>query len=185
MNSRTNLETSSNRSTRRQAMVGVAIAFGGLTMSASARAAEADVSRTAESIHQEPVIKADRKRIYEALTDAKQFDKVVELSGALKSMKLGSKPTEISREVGGTFTIFGGHIIGRHLELVQNERIVQAWRVVDWDPGSYSIAKFVLVEQGPGTKIVFDHTGFPKGLGEHLASGWTEHYWEPLKKLLA
>ena len=53
-----------------------------------------------------------------------------------------------------------------------------------WDPGAYSIAKFELVEQGTGTKIVFDHTGFPKGDAETLASGWKAHYWEPLAKFL-
>jgi hypothetical protein len=31
----------------------------------------------------------------------------------------------------------------------------------------YSMAKFELTEQGSGTKIIFDHTGFPKGLPEH------------------
>jgi len=82
------------------------------------------------------------------------------------------------------FILFGGHIIGRQIELVPNERIVQAWRVVDWEPGVYSIAKFELREQGSGTKIVLDHMGFPKGLGEHLAAGWRSHYWEPLEKFL-
>ena len=87
--------------------------------------------------------------------------------------------------MGGTFTLFGGHIIGRHLELVPNERIVQAWRVVDWEPGWYSIATFQLVEQAADTKIVFDHLGFPKGLGQHLAEGWKGHYWDTLRKYLA
>jgi Activator of Hsp90 ATPase homolog 1-like protein len=54
-----------------------------------------------------------------------------------------------------------------------------------WDPGAYSIAKFNLVEQGSGTKIVFDHTGFPKGDAETLASEWKAHYWEPLAKFFA
>jgi hypothetical protein len=54
-----------------------------------------------------------------------------------------------------------------------------------WDPGVYSIAKFDLVEQGGGTKIVFDHTGFPKSHAETLASGWKAHYWGPLVKFLA
>jgi activator of HSP90 ATPase len=98
---------------------------------------------------------------------------------------LGAKPTEISRQVGGTFTLFGGHIVGRQLELVPNERIVQAWRVVDWEKGWCSIARFELVEQGSGTKIVFDHTGFPKGLGQHLADGWKAHYWNTIEKYLA
>jgi hypothetical protein len=47
------------------------------------------------------------------------------------------------------------------------------------------MAKFVLVEQGSGTKLVFDHTGFPKGDAEHLAAGWKAHYWETLEKFLA
>ena len=57
--------------------------------------------------------------------------------------------------------------------------------VESWAPGVYSIAKFELVEQGSGTKIVFDHTGFPKGEAKVLASGWNAHYWEPIEKLLA
>ncbi len=31
----------------------------------------------------------------------------------------------------------------------------------------------------------FDHTGFPKGHAETLASGWNAHYWEPLAKFFA
>jgi activator of HSP90 ATPase len=172
--------------TRRKAVAGFAITLTGAASGSNnawARSEE-EVSHTAESIHQELVFKASRKRVYEALTDSKQFDKVTELSGAMKSMALGNKATEISRDEGGSFVLFGGHIIGRHVELVPNELIVQAWRVDGWDPGVYSIAKFELVEMGSGTKVVFDHNGFPKGLGKHLATGWTEHYWQPLQKLL-
>ncbi len=187
MSNRNNLAAPANGPTRRQAMVGVAIAFSGLALTSPEAwsAADEEISRTAESIHQEPVFKANRKRAYEALTDAKQFDKVIQLSGVMQAMHLGDKPAEISREVGGSFALFGGYITGRHVELVPNERIVQAWRTGSWAPGVYSIAKFDLVEQGSGTKIVFDHTGFPKGDAEVLASGWKAHYWEPLAKLLA
>ena len=173
--------------TRRQLIAGVAIAFGGLAVGSTRAWAGADeeISRTAEAIHQEPGFKASRKRVYEALTDAKQFDKVIQLSGVMQAMHLGDKPAEISREAGGAFSLFGGYITGRHVELVPNERIVQAWRTGSWPPGVYSIAKFELVEQASGTKIVFDHTGFPKGDAEHLALGWKGNYWEPLEKFLA
>jgi activator of HSP90 ATPase len=173
--------------TRRQLIVGVAVAFGGLALRSTEAWAETveKISRTGESIHQESVFKASRKRVYEALTDTKQFNKVTELSAAMKSGEPpGTAPTEISREVGGTFSLFGGYIMGRHIELVPNQRIVQAWRVGNWDPGVYSIAKFELAEQGTGTKIVFDHAGFPAGQGEHLAAGWKANYWEPLEKFL-
>jgi activator of HSP90 ATPase len=146
---------------------------------------EEGVSRNAESIHQEPVFKAAAKRVYEALTDAKQFEKVVRLSAAMQSgMALGNAPVQISREAGGAFTLFGGHIVGRQIELVSNERIVQAWRVATWNPGVYSIARFELMEQGPSTKLVFEHVGFPEGQGQHLAEGWKGNYWEPLEKYL-
>jgi activator of HSP90 ATPase len=186
INDRTNLLPMTYRPTRRQAIMGALIACGGLTLGPPDASAETDsgISRTAESIHQEPVFKANRKRVYEALLDSAQFDKVIQISGVMQSMHLPGKPTEISPEPGGAFVLFGGYITGRNIELVPNQRIVQAWRAGSWDPGVYSIARFELVEQGSGCKIAFDHTGFPKGEAEHLASGWKAHYWEPLDKLL-
>jgi activator of HSP90 ATPase len=170
---------------RRQAVFGAVAAFSAFGVSGTASLAHPteEISHSAEAIHQENVFRANRTRVYEALTETRQFDKLVKLSGI--SDALGTKPTQISNEVGGAFTIFGGHIIGRQLELLPAERIVQAWRVVDWEPGWYSVARFNPVEEGAGTKIVFDHTGFPKGLGEHLASGWNEHYWDTLQKYLS
>jgi uncharacterized protein YndB with AHSA1/START domain len=173
--------------TRRQVIAAMGMAIGGVALGSrrSWAAAEEEISHTAEAIHQEPVFKASRKRVYEALTDAKQFEKVVQLSAAMKSgMPPGAKPAEISREAGGAFALFGGYVSGRQLELVPNERIVEAWRAGSWDAGIYSIARFELVEQGTGTKIVFDHTGFPKGDGEHLAEGWKINYWQPMEKFL-
>lgn len=182
----TNLPASASRSTRRQAVIAAAMTFGGLALGTTKAwaGAEEEISHTAEAIHQEVVLAASRKRVYEALTDSKQFDKIVEFSGVMQSMHLGDKPCEISHEVGGPFALFGGYVTGRHIELVPSERIVQAWRAGSWAPGVYSIAKFELVEQSSGCKIVFDHTGFPKGDAEHLASGWKAHYWGPLQKLL-
>ena len=174
--------------TRRRMISGGAVALGVLAFGPGRGwvAGEEEISRTEEAIHQEPVFKASRKRVYDALTDTSQFAKVVELSAAMKSgMKLGTKAAEIGREAGGAFALFGGYISGRQVELVPNERIVQVWRAGSWDPGSYSIARFVLVEQGAETKIKFDHTGFPKGQAEHLAEGWRVNYWEPLVKFLA
>jgi activator of HSP90 ATPase len=152
----------------------------GSAVAASGGVPDEEISRTAESIHQEVVIKAGRKRVYEVLLDAKQFTKLTEFT----DMK-NAAPAVISREAGGAFSCFDGYITGRYVELVPNQRIVQAWRAGGWGEGVYSIARFELKDQGSDTKIVFDHTGFPTGQGEHLAGGWKEHYWEPLAKYLA
>ncbi len=186
MSDRMNSEELANRCTRRRVISGIAMALGGLTLESTKvrAAADEEISHSAEAIHQVIVFKASPKRVYEALLDAKQFDQVTRLSGAMKSMAPGGQPTMIDRQAGGAFALFGGYITGRQIELVPNERIVQAWRAGSWDPGVYSIAKFELAEQGSGSKIVFDHTGFPMGTGEHLAAGWKMNYWEPLQKFL-
>jgi activator of HSP90 ATPase len=184
----TNLTVPANPPTRRQLISSAAIAVGALTLGASKSWArpEDEISHAAESIHMENTFAASRKRVYDAITDGKQFNEVVELSAAMKSgMIKDMTPAKISREVGGAFKLFGGFIIGRQLELVPNERIVQAWRVSYWDAGAYSIAKFAFVDEGAGSKIVFDHTGFPKGDAENLVVGWKGNYWEPLAKFLA
>lgn len=124
------------------------------------------------AIHQEIDFNAGPQPLYEALLDANQFT------------AFSGRPAEINREVGGAFSLFGGHIIGRNVELLPNHRIVQAWRVVTWPEGVYSIAKFELKPHGSGTRLVLDHTGFPEGLHDHLAEGWEANYWMLLKKYL-
>jgi activator of HSP90 ATPase len=177
---------SANGSTRRQLLVSSAAALGaGLAAATPAWAVPDDgISRNAEAIHQEPVFKAALQRIYEALTDAQQFQKLILLSEAGKSLDVKSKPAIISRELGGSFSLFGGYVTGRQLALVPNQRIVQAWRAGSWEADSFSIARFELVAQDSGTKLVFDHTGFPAGQAEHLAEGWRINYWQPLARLL-
>ena len=150
-----------------------------------ANAAE-EITRSHAAIHQEISFAADPAQIYQTLTTAERFDRVVQLSFAMNSMMkstIGTTPTQIDARTGGAFALFGRYITGFNLELVPSTRIVQAWRVGGWPPGIFSIAKFVLSASGPGTLIVFDHTGFPDGAAEHLAGGWYANYWKPLGKL--
>jgi activator of HSP90 ATPase len=69
-------------------------------------------------------------RIYEAILDSKQF-------AACSGM-----PGEIDRKVGGAFSMFGGMIVGRNIELIPHQRIVQAWRPRIGSRGMYSIVRF-------------------------------------------
>lgn len=172
-------------STRRQVIASGALAIGGLRIgSADAVASDNEISRAAEAIHQEPLIAASRARIYGALTDAAQFDKLTKLSAAAKEMAIKPNPAKLKARAGGAFALFGGYVTGRFIELVADELIVQAWRAASWNPGIYSIARFELVEQASGTRIIFDHTGFPIGQAEHLSKGWHGNYWDPLQQLL-
>lgn len=173
--------------TRREVIAGLALGLGTAAVSGVGTRTEAaeEIARTMESIHQEVQFKASPERVYAALTDAKEFQKAVLLSGAVKTgMVKAPAPAQISAVVGGEFAVFGGYITGRQIELVPNVRIVQAWRTGTWAPGIYSIARFALAAHGAETLLTFDQTGFPKGEAEHLAQGWKSNYWEPLEKVL-
>jgi activator of HSP90 ATPase len=149
----------------------VAVGLGpGVGSQLSAQDKAVEPASASISIHQEIDFKASPQRIYEALLDAKQFS------------AFSGLPAEIRREAGGDFSCFGGHIVGRNVELVPNQRIVQAWRAGGWPEGAYSIVKFELKAQGSGTRLILDHRGFPEGLKDHLALGWKEHYWDNLTK---
>jgi activator of HSP90 ATPase len=125
------------------------------------------------SLHYDLEFKAPPQRFYAAILDAKQF---AEFTG---------RAAEIDAKAGGAFTLFGGLVTGRNVELVENRRIVQAWRPASWEPGVYSIVHFELKPAGTGTALAFDHTGFSAGLADSLDAGWHGHYWEPLKKYFA
>lgn len=124
------------------------------------------------AIHQTIRIKSSPAKIYRALTSASEFGK---LTGA---------PAEIAQDAGGAFSCFGGQIVGRHLELNPNKRIVQAWRAGPWPAGSYSIVKFDISQSGDSTTVDLEHSGFPEDAAEHLEGGWHKMYWEPLKAYL-
>ena len=121
-------------------------------------------------ISQSVQIKASPEQIYRALLSAEEFG---EITGTA---------AEISADEGGAFSCFGGQIVGRHIELIPNKRIVQAWRAAEpWAEGIYSIVSFKLTESGGLTTVELEHGGYPADFGEHLEGGWHKMYWEPLK----
>jgi activator of HSP90 ATPase len=181
MNIQKNRTSSANAVSRRQAIAGIVVAFGGLAFGSRAMGDTPETTveppttkenQTRTSIHQDVPFKASPQQIYDALLDSKQF------------ASFTGRPAEIDPKEGGAFSLFGDLVSGRNVELVPKQRIVQAWRPASWDKGIYSIVKFELTPQGSGTLIVFDHTGFPEGKYDGLLSGWNGHYWGPLAKFL-
>jgi len=152
--------------TRRQLIVG------SVSLGAAASAVTAAPPSVDASIHQEVDFKTSPQRIYEALLDEKQFS------------AFSGTAAQIHREAGGAFKLFGGRVIGRNIELIPGQRVVQAWRVETWAPGFYTIVRFELTAHGSETRIVFDHTGFAPEDREHLSEGWPRMYWDPLRKYL-
>ena len=124
------------------------------------------------SLHQEVEFNATPMRVYKALLSSKQFTEFTHMKAQIKDSE------------GGALMMFGGLVVGRNIELVPGQRIVQAWRPTSWAAGVYSVVKFTLEADGGKTKLILDHTGFPEGTFDGLTEGWKSHYWDPLKSYL-
>jgi activator of HSP90 ATPase len=166
---------------RRQLLHGMTLALSGIACEPLLRG-QASSQATQETptpgdhrtaLHQDVELHATAAQIQGVLLDAKQFSGFTKLAATID-------PTE-----GGAFSLFGGVIVGRNVEIVPATRIVQAWRPTHWEPGMYSLVRFALKAQDKGTLVVLDHTGFPEGDYDSLFSGWQSHYWEPLRTQFA
>lgn len=93
---------------------------------------------------------------------------------------MSGEAATIDATAGGAFSLFGGKIEGRTIELVEGARLVQAWRPANWPAGHYSVVRFELSADGEGTKVELTHDAFPPEAAEHLDAGWHRNYWEPM-----
>jgi activator of HSP90 ATPase len=128
-------------------------------------------------IHQEAIIDAAPEQVYAVLTDGAKF-------AAATGM-----PAQLSDREGEAFTLFGGRVEGRQIELVPGRRVVQAWRFgaahpEPWDAGVYSVVRFALTSQGDATKFVIDHEGVPPEAEQRIATAYPSFYQGPLADYL-
>ena len=129
-------------------------------------------------IHQEALIDATPLQVYALLTDGDTFAAATGMEARLQA------------RAGSAFSLFGGRIEGRQIELVPGERVVQAWRFGDahpdtWEPGVYSIVRFTLTAQDGRTRFVVDHDAIPAEWREHIESGYPTFYAEPMARHFA
>ena len=127
-----------------------------------------------KTIRQTVTFKASPHEMFEALMDSKKHSKFT-----------GGKAT-VSRKVSGEFSIFGGGLYGKNLELKKDKKIVQAWacKMKGWPKNHFSTAIFTLAKTKSGTKLVFVQTGVPSGCYVEIKQGWFDYYWKPMKEML-
>jgi activator of HSP90 ATPase len=124
-----------------------------------------------KTIKQKVVIPASPQEVYDAYVDPKKHSAFTESKATGKAL------------VGGKFTAWDGYIFGKFLELDDGKRVVQEWTSTDF-PKGYGPSKLELCfnKVAGGTEIVMVHSNVPEELADDTADGWTEWYWDPLKK---
>lgn len=121
-------------------------------------------------IKQTYTINAPIEKVWEAIVSPKIID------------KWGAGPAKMDDKPGSEFTLWGGDIWGKNLEVVKGEKLIQEWFGGDWDkPSKLTI---VLKGNSNSTQVDLVHEGVPKDEETDFADGWKTYYFGEIKKLL-
>ena len=114
------------------------------------------------------------KALYELYMDEKKHSHVT------------GGPAKIENKDGGKYSVHGGYIKGKNLQLVKNRLIVQSWRAQGWDKtDTDSIFMINLEQKGNDVVLHAMHANIPEKHVAGIKKGWYDHYWNPWKQHLA
>ncbi|MDZ4822207.1 MAG: SRPBCC family protein [Flavobacteriales bacterium] len=127
-----------------------------------------------KSIKQSVIFQAAPHEVYDLIMNSKKH-------GAFTGGKVS-----VSKKINGQFNIFDGYVRGYNIELMEGNKIVQAWHFTEdgWPEDHFSICTFQFENHSKGTKLNFVQTGVPEHKVQSLKDGWKRYYWEPMKQFL-
>lgn len=123
-----------------------------------------------KTISQTYEIKAQAAEVWKALVDPKIIE------------AWGGGPAVMDDKAGTKFSLWGGSIHGKNLEVISNKKLVQDWYSEDWPEPS--TATFELIAEKNGTRLEFNQVNVPDDEVEEIADGWRDFYLGPLKDYL-
>ena len=85
---------------------------------------------------------------------------------------------EMSTEPGSEFSLWEGSIVGKNIEFLQDQKLVQQWYFGEQEEAS--IVTIKLHAHKKGTSVELNHTNIPDESYEDFASGWDDSYFAAL-----
>lgn len=84
-------------------------------------------------------------------------------------------------DVGDNFTLWGGQMFGKNLEVVKNKKLVQEWNYDQWD--SPSKVTFTIKPKGKKTIVELLHEDVPEKSFTSIDEGWDSYYLGAMKEM--
>ena len=122
-------------------------------------------------IKQRYTIAAPVSKVWDALINPKQIN------------AWGGGPAKMEGKVGTKFTLWGGSIWGKNIEVIPEKKLVQEWYSDDggkWEKPS--IATFTLQSENNTTIVELIHKDVPADVVADIDDGWKAYYLGPLKE---
>ena len=128
-----------------------------------------------KTIIQKMVFKnTDPKSLFELYMDEK------------KHSHIAGSPCTITKKEDDKYSVHGGYISGKNLQLVKDKLIVQSWRAQGWDKDAVDSTFIIHLEKkGDDVMLHAVHANVPDEHKASISNGWHDHYWKPWKQYLA
>jgi activator of HSP90 ATPase len=115
-------------------------------------------------------IYAPIEKVWQALVDPKIIS------------KWSDSPANMSDKEGDFFALWDKTVIGKNLEVIPTEKLVQNWKPVHWK--TFSRVTFTIFPKKDWTVINMEQTGVPSDEYAEISDGWNRYYLGKIKKLL-
>jgi activator of HSP90 ATPase len=112
---------------------------------------------------------ATPEKVFEALVDSE----IIQIWSGDEA-KMGA-------DVGDSFTLWGGQMFGKNLEVVKNKKLVQEWNYDQWDAPSK--VTFTLKPKGKKTVVELLHEDVPEKSLKSIEEGWDQYYLGAMKDM--
>ena len=96
--------------------------------------------------------------------------------------KWGGGPAVMEDKIGFEFSLWGGDVYGKNIEVERYKKLVQEWYGGEWNRPS--IVTISLNADGHCTEVLLEQKDIPLEEIKEINEGWRDYYFEPLKKLL-
>jgi activator of HSP90 ATPase len=121
------------------------------------------------TIKQTYEMNATPEKVFEALVDSE----IIQIWSGDEA-KMGA-------DVGDSFTLWGGQMFGKNLEVVKNKKLVQEWNYDQWDAPSR--VTFTLKPKGKKTIVELLHEDVPEKSLKSIEEGWDQYYLGAMKDM--
>jgi activator of HSP90 ATPase len=88
---------------------------------------------------------------------------------------------KMGANVGDTFSLWGGQMFGKNLEVVKNKKLVQEWSYDQWDAPSK--VTFSIKAKGKSTIVDLIHEDVPEKSLKTIDEGWDAYYLGAMKEM--
>lgn len=94
----------------------------------------------------------------------------------------GGGPAKMSAKEGAAFSLWGGDIWGKNIEVVPEKKLVQEWYGGEWVKPS--LLTILLSEKKGVTEIKITQTAVPAEEFDDISDGWRDYYFGPMREYL-